>query len=213
MDGWRLIKKGAEAELYLAQWLNLPVVIKRRVPKPYRRPDLDFQLRRSRTLKEASLMLSASRLGVSVPTLLCIDVVETSLVMEYVNGPTLRDLIVAGLDVTTIMRQVGCSIARLHRGGIVHGDLTTSNIIWSSGRACFLDFGLGSYDPSIEARGVDLHLMLRALESLTPGRASRLFNEVLKGYSEVMGALSKEVAKRAMEVRLRGRYVEARKAQ
>lgn len=209
----KLIKKGAEAELYLTNWLGLPVVIKRRVPKPYRRPDFDFQLRRSRTLREASLMLSARRLGTAVPALLCIDVAGTALVMEYVEGPTLRDLIVLGRDVTEAMRQAGRSIGRLHQGGIVHGDLTTSNMVWSGGKVYFLDFGLGGYDSSMEARGVDLHLMLRALESLAPRRASELFSEVLQGYLEIMGEASKDVVKRALEIRLRGRYIEARKAQ
>jgi len=207
------LKKGAEAELYLAEWLGLRVVIKRRVPKPYRRPELDLQLRRSRTLKEASLMLAARRLGVSVPALLCVDVEGTSIIMEYIEGPTMKSLLVEGVSVEGFMFQVGSSVGKLHRGGLVHGDLTTSNMICSGGRVFFVDFGLGGYDSTLEARGVDLHLMLRALESLTPSRARELFKLVLKGYASIMGSLASEVVERAMEVRLRGRYVEARRAQ
>ncbi|MEM4700310.1 MAG: Kae1-associated kinase Bud32 [Candidatus Nezhaarchaeales archaeon] len=211
MEGWKRIKKGAEAELYLTQWLGTPAIIKRRIPKPYRRPDFDLQLRKARTLKEASLMLAAKRQGVPVPSLLCVDVVETSLVMEYIEGPTLRDLLVAGTDVNWAMHQVGRYVGRLHRGGLVHGDLTTSNMIISGGRVFLLDFGLGDYSTSIEARGVDLHLMLRALESLVPSKARELFSIVLKGYAEMMGGLTQEVVKRALLVRSRGRYVEERR--
>ncbi|MCX8204313.1 MAG: Kae1-associated kinase Bud32 [Candidatus Nezhaarchaeota archaeon] len=213
MSGWKRLKKGAEAELYLTQWLGLPVVVKRRVPKPYRRPDFDLQLRRARTLKEASLMIAARKQGVPVPLLLCVDVAETSLIMEYLEGPTLRDLLVAGIDVEEAMRQVGRYIGRLHYGGLVHGDLTTSNMIVLDNKVFLLDFGLGDYSASIEARGVDLHLMLRALESLVPSRAHKLFATVLKGYAEVMSGLTQEVVKRAMLVRLRGRYVEERRSQ
>jgi TP53 regulating kinase-like protein len=86
-------------------------------------------------------------------------------------------------------------------------------MICSGGRVFFVDFGLGGYDSTLEARGVDLHLMLRALESLTPSRARELFKLALKGYASIMGSLASEVVERAMEVRLRGRYVEARRAQ
>ncbi len=212
MKELRIIKKGAEAQLLLAEWLGLPVVIKRRVPKPYRRRDFDLQLRRTRTLREASLMSAARRLGVSVPALLCVDVEGASIIMEYVKGPTLKELLINNGGSEEIMYKVGVSVGKLHRGGLVHGDLTTSNMIWSGGKVFLVDFGLGSYDSSIEARGVDLHLMLRALESLLPSRAEDLFKQVLQGYSCIVGRLAKEVVRRAMEVRLRGRYVEARRA-
>lgn len=211
MKGWKRIKKGAEAELYLAQWLGAPVIIKRRIPKPYRRPDFDLQLRKTRTLKEASLMLAAKRQGVPVPSLLCVDVTETSLIMEYIEGPTLRDLLVADVNADWAIYQVGRHIGKLHRGGLVHGDLTTSNMIASGDKVFLLDFGLGDHSTSIEARGVDLHLMLRALESLVPSKAHGLFSIALKGYTEVMGGLAQEIVKRALSVRLRGRYVERRK--
>lgn len=211
MEGWRRIKKGAEAELYLAQWLGLPVVIKRRIPKPYRRPDFDLQLRRARTLKEASLMSAARRQGVPVPSILCVDIIETSLIMEYIEGPTLKDLLLAGVDIKETMYQVGRYIGKLHRGGLVHGDLTTSNMILLGNKVFLIDFGLGDYSMSTEARGVDLHLMLRALESLVPNRAGELFNMVVNGYTEMMGDLAREVIKRAMMIRLRGRYVEERR--
>ena len=212
MKELRTIKKGAEAELILAEWLGLPVIVKRRVPKPYRRLDFDLQLRKTRTLREASLMSAARRLGVPVPALLCVDVEGASIIMEYVKGPTLKELLINDGGSEEIMYKVGVSVGKLHRGGLVHGDLTTSNMIWSGRKVFLVDFGLGSYDSSIEARGVDLHLMLRALESLLPSRARDLFKHVLQGYSCVVGHLAKEVIRRAMEVRLRGRYVEARVA-
>ncbi|RLF12068.1 MAG: Kae1-associated kinase Bud32 [Thermoprotei archaeon] len=206
-----LIKKGAEAELLLTDWYGLPAVVKRRVPKPYRRADFDRALRRYRTIREASLLLAARRAGVSVPALYCVDVVGSSITMEYVPGPTVKDLLVKGMGVEEVMKATGRSIGKLHLKGLVHGDLTTSNMIWSAGKVFLMDFGLGEFERSLEAMGVDLHLMLRSLESIIPLKARSLFKQVVEGYREVMGSQTSAVVERVKLIRFRGRYVEARK--
>ncbi len=210
----RLIKKGAEAEIWLGSWLGLRVVVKRRVPKRYRRPDFDILLRRTRTLREASLIMSARRCGVPTPALYLVDLKATSLVMEYVPGLTIKQLLNEARldDLMEIFRDIGTSIARLHAEGIVHGDLTTSNLILSGGRVFFVDFGLGDFNKSYEAMGVDLHLMLRALESAQPSSAHRLFSSLMEGYRRVMGPSAQLVESRVKMIRSRGRYVEARKS-
>ncbi|PCN50350.1 Kae1-associated kinase Bud32 [Candidatus Geothermarchaeota archaeon ex4572_27] len=208
----RLIKKGAEAEIWLGEWLGLKVVVKRRVPKPYRRPDFDLLLRRSRTLREASLMAAARRLAVPAPAVYAVDVEGASLIMEYVQGPTVKDLLLKAPEgLGEVFRVVGASIGRLHAGGVVHGDLTTSNMILSGGRVFLVDFGLGEFSRSHEAMGVDLHLMLRSLESTQPSIAQRLFERALEGYRGVMGDEARAVEERVRLIRMRGRYVEARR--
>lgn len=206
-----LLKKGAEAYLYLEDWYGLAVIAKRRIAKSYRVPQLDSDLRRYRTVHEAQLLSSAKALGIPVPTVYEVNIPEVTIVMEYIPGPTLKQLVVTRDEDWrfTIFKSVGSLIAKLHLSGIVHGDLTTSNMILSdTGEKVFLiDFGLGEYSKSIEARGVDLHLMLRALESTHPTVAKACFSYVIQGYQEVATDLAPLVLERVRDIRRRGRYV------
>ncbi|MEM1537634.1 MAG: Kae1-associated kinase Bud32 [Candidatus Nezhaarchaeales archaeon] len=206
-----LLKKGAEAYLYLEDWYGLKVIAKRRVIKSYRVPSLDLELRRYRTIHEAQLISSAKTLGIPVPTIYEVNIPETTIVMEYIPGLTLKQLITTCDEHwrLQLFKEVGSLIAKLHLNGIVHGDLTTSNMILSdTNRKVFLiDFGLGEYSKSIEARGVDLHLMLRALESTHPTVARKCFDYVMQGYQEVAADLAPLVLKRVQDIRRRGRYV------
>src|SRR5436189_6227374 len=126
---------GAEAELRRTEFLGRPAVDKVRVPKSYRLTELDDGLRRSRIRTEARLMAEARAAGVPVPVIYDIDLGGAKIVMEYVPGPTLKEVLdrggPAGLEVA---REMGRVIGRLHRAGIVHGDLTTSNMLWRDGR-------------------------------------------------------------------------------
>src|SRR5436309_655258 len=180
-----LIKRGAEAELRRTEFLGRPAVDKVRVPKSYRLTELDDGLRRSRIRIEARLMAEARAAGVPVPIIYDIDLVEAKIVMEYVSGPTLKEVLdrrgSAGLEVA---REMGRVIGRLHRAGIVHGDLTTSNMLWRDGRIVMIDFSLGGKDRGREARGVDLHLLREGLVS-AHARATAYYREVVGGFPGV----------------------------
>jgi len=104
-------------------------------------------------------------------------------------------------------------IGRLHKHGIIHGDLTTSNMILDrDGKIFFVDFGLGEKTSELEARGVDLHLMRRALESTHFRFAEECFNAVIEGYSKVLGDnVTKKVLDKIGEIERRGRYIAERK--
>ena len=113
-----------------------------------------------------------------------------------------------------ILADVGASIARLHLGGIIHGDLTTSNIILiisdAQGRSgytpCFIDFSLGDSGGAggVEAMGVDMRCFMEAFRSTHPERMG-LFEHVWEGYSRQGGA-SSEVKARIADIEGRGRY-------
>jgi TP53 regulating kinase-like protein len=104
-------------------------------------------------------------------------------------------------------------IGKLHGYGIVHGDLTTSNLIQrSDGKIFFLDFGLGDKTKELEARGVDLHLMKRALQSTHFKFAEECFESAIEGYSAVLQSeTSEKVLDKIREIEKRGRYVAERK--
>ena len=143
------------------------VIFKSRVPKGYRHPDLDASLRISRTKNEARLIQEARRLGVPTPVIYDIDTTEATLMMQEIKGPRVKDLLDAsGPDAEgKVCEEVGRCVGLLHKGGIAHGDLTTSNMIWSEDRVWFIDFSLGSKNAELEELGVDLHLLNEAFQS------------------------------------------------
>ncbi len=207
----KLIAKGAEADLWFdPEWNGRRAIIKRRVQKQYRHPEIDRELRRLRTLREAEIIHRAKRAGVPTPVIYQVDPEEATMVMEYIEGRRLRD-VVAELppeERLRIFRLAGRQAGRLHKAGIIHGDLTTSNMILTSNRLVFVDFGLAELSTEEEKRGVDLHLMKRMLQSTHFEYAEELLEAFLEGYREEMGAEADGVLKRMEEIARRGRYVE-----
>lgn len=217
MDGGvKLIKIGAEAYLYLIDFFGIKAILKKRIPKDYRHPEFDIKLRKRRTINEARMLYYSRKAGVPTPLVLDVDIDETYLIIEYIDGIVLRDLINQGVNsklLENIFVHVGELIGRLHSNGIVHGDLTTSNMILQNNNTLyFIDFGLAEKSSELEDQGVDLHLMLRSLESTHPEIAYKAFNYVLKGYAKVMGKeYTLKVGSKVKEIRMRGRYVEERR--
>ena len=211
-----LFKKGAEASLYVAEWQNRKVVIKKRLPKKYRPSELDKRIRTYRTIHEPQLMHEAKRAGVSTPLIYLVDTKNATIIMEFIEGKQLKTLLdcVSRNERERLCRKVGESIGKLHRSGIIHGDLTTSNMILTpTMQVFFVDFGLGEKSSELEARAVDLHLMKRALQSTHFRFADECFGSVMEGYSSVSGAgLTKAVLGKVEEVERRGRYVTGRVA-
>ena len=88
-----LIKKGAEANLYLENWHGKKVIIKERIPKKYRLPVLDERIRTYRTVHEPQLMHEAKKAGVPTPTIYMIDLAKKSIIMEYVEGKQVKKIL------------------------------------------------------------------------------------------------------------------------
>ncbi len=210
-----LFKKGAEASLYLADWHSRKVVVKVRAPKRYRPEALDEQIRSYRTVHEPQLMHEAKAAGVSTPLIYLINVPDASITMEFVEGQQIKQLLnkVPQGKRQELCLRIGELIGKLHRQGLIHGDLTTSNMILSpEDKIFFVDFGLGEKNSELEAEGVDLHLMKRALQSTHYQFWEECFKNVLCGYSSVLGAEQAEkVYEKIKEIERRGRYVEERK--
>ena len=210
-----LIKKGAEANLYLEDWHGKRVIVKERIPKKYRVRALDEQIRTYRTIHEPQLMHEAKRAGVPTPTIYMVNLAEKSIIMEYIEGRQVKQILnrLSANERTELCRRIGMLIGRLHKNGIIHGDLTTSNmILTSNGKIYFVDFGLGEFSNELEARGVDLHLMKRALQSTHYLFAEESFKAVLEGYAEVVGETTTEkVLEKIREIELRGRYIAERR--
>jgi TP53 regulating kinase-like protein len=212
-----LIKKGAEASLYLMQWHGEKVVIKKRLPKRYRPSQLDEHIRIYRTTHEPQLMNEAKRAGVPTPTIFLVDVNEAAIIMEFIEGIQVKQLLNKATKSKRekICTKIGELIGKLHEKGIIHGDLTTSNMILNpDGKIYFVDFGLGEKTSELEAMGVDLHLMKRALQSTHFRFTEECFNAVINGYSKVLGnKTAKNVLDKVSEIERRGRYVAERRGE
>jgi Kae1-associated kinase Bud32 len=203
-----LLHRGAEALIRRTEWRGRPAVEKHRVPKTYRHPGLDGDLRRARIRTEARLFREARRLGVSVPILYDVDLQENRLVMEYVEGSLMKEALEAREeDRRELGRLLGEVIGRLHGGDLIHGDLTTSNMIWREGELVLFDFGMGERSPELEAKGVDFHLFQEALGSAHSG-GTELLAAALEGYRSTYPRADEVVAK-AEEIERRGRYQRA----
>lgn len=210
-----ILKKGAEADLYLEDFkdifgfdfYNEKVVIKKRVKKSYRINEIDHMIRGFRTVKEAKIINKAKLSGVYSPALYLVDLKEKSIVMEYINGIRLKEHFSSkGLD-KKLGFQIGKSVGYMHKAGIIHGDLTTSNMILYDDKVYFIDFGLSEESEEIEKQGIDLHLLRQALESTHFDISKELFKIILEGYSDVRGSKKKdEILQRIEQIEKRGRY-------
>jgi TP53 regulating kinase-like protein len=207
MDGQMpVFRRGAEAVLTRGQWHGREVVRKHRVPKGYRHPALDENLRKARLRMEARLMAGARKLGVNVPIIYDIDVGNNALVMEFIDGPQAKEALgdMSPDERKALCIDIGRTAGRLHGGGIVHGDLTTSNMILKGVKVYLIDFSLGEVSSEPEAIGVDLHLLREAFNSAHSLFASD-FDYVLGGYRETFAGA--KAAERTMrEIEERGRY-------
>ena len=210
-----LLKKGAEASLFLADWHGRKAIIKARLPKNYRPAELDKKIRSYRTVHEPQLMNEAKKAGVPTPKIFLVDMKDAMITMEFVEGKQVKQLLgnLASEKRQALCVKIGELIGQLHKHGLIHGDLTTSNMILKAEDKIFLvDFGLGEKNKELEARGVDLHLMKRALQSTHYEAAAECFKHVQKGYAAVLGA--KEAGKvfgKIREIERRGRYIDERK--
>ncbi|UCF08752.1 MAG: Kae1-associated serine/threonine protein kinase [Thermoplasmata archaeon] len=201
-----LIKRGAEAEIYLSEWRGRKVALKRRIPKTYRHEAIDRRLREARTKLEAKLISEARTFGVSTPIIYDVDTKESQIMMEYVEGERVKEaLYKTGVDEQKeLCRAIGKCVGKLHKNNLVHGDLTTSNMILRGGRIYFIDFSLGGKSKEIEAKGVDLHLLMEAFES-THSEILGMFGHVLDGYRQEYEDAD-NVINKVKDIEKRGRY-------
>jgi Kae1-associated kinase Bud32 len=216
-DAWsgeEVIAQGAEAVLEVGSWMGRPAVLKLRRPKGYRHPELETSLRTQRIRAEARALREARTAGVRTPAVIDLDLKEGRLVLELIEGPTVRSVFDGLPDEARhrVAHGLGVAMGLLHSAGIVHGDPTTSNFILESlpdggpvGLAV-LDISLGGRAEGIEERGVDLRLLYEAFQS-THHMHQELFDVILEGYREAFPEGALEAIARMDAIAARGRYV------
>ena len=202
-----IIYKGAEAEIIVSKYLGFDVILKKRVNKGYRLKRINDMLIINRTREEAKLMNEARRSGVCVPIIYDIDLKKGIITMSYIKGRRIKDILnnISENERKKLCIKIGESIGNLHKNDIIHGDITTSNIILLNNMIYFIDFGLGEIKNEIEAKGVDLHVLTEAIES-THSKYSNCFKYVLMGYKKTNSKDFNNILTKIDEIIKRGRY-------
>jgi len=202
-----ILYKGAEAEIVVSKYLGFDVVLKKRVVKGYRLAKINDMLISSRTREEAKLISEARQSGVCVPIIYDVDLQKGVITMSYIKGKRVKDILndISEDERKKLCIKIGQSIGNLHKNDIIHGDITTSNIILLDDMVYFIDFGLGEKSSEIEAKGVDLHVLTEAIES-THSKYSNCFEYVLEGYRKTNGKEAKKIILKIDEIVRRGRY-------
>ena len=194
----KTIAHGAEAIIFQ----DNEKIIKKRIAKGYRLPILDGKIRKQRTKRESSLLEKSGKIT-NIPKVLKTD--KFNIEMEFINGEKLSRTLDSydKKKQLEVMKKLGKQIAKLHENNIIHGDLTTSNLILKKDKLYIIDFGLGFISQRIEDKAVDLHLIKQALEAKHFQNWRELYNAFLEAYQFKD---SKKVLEQLVKVELRGRY-------
>ncbi|MDA1197449.1 MAG: KEOPS complex kinase/ATPase Bud32 [Nanoarchaeota archaeon] len=194
----KLIAQGAEAKLYKKS----NVIIKDRFPKKYRIKEIDNKLRKSRTKREAKVLRKLEALHFPCPKVIEDDQFK-SIEMQFLEGKMLRDVL-NSTNFKKLTTEIGKKLAFLHNHEIIHGDLTTSNMIKEK-EIYFIDFGLSFFSHKVEDKAVDIHLVKEALESRHHQIAKQAYKSFLSAYKKEAND-EKAILKRLEIVEKRGRY-------
>ncbi len=192
------IAQGAEAIILE----DKNIILKKRIPKSYRIPQLDIKLRKSRTKKECKLLEKSFSL-IPVPKVLNQE--EFEIQLENIKGKKLSQFLEKLKNLPEIYKQIGKNLAILHDNNIIHGDLTTSNMILKENKVYFIDFGLGFESPKAEDKAVDLHVLKEALEARHHKIAEQAWHSILQSYKQ-NSKHETQVLARLTAVEKRGRY-------
>jgi len=176
----KLIKKGAEADIYQTKWKNSKAILKIRKTKNYRNFLLDSKIRKQRTIKESQVLSLVKSFGIPTPLVYFVNLEKALIVMQEIPGKPVHDL--PESKIIGLSKEIGKLVGMLHKNGVMHGDLTTSNMLFNNNSMYFIDFGLGFVSTKIEDKAVDIHLIRKALESKHNKYAQECFESLMKAY-------------------------------
>ena len=198
----QLIRQGAEAKLFRTEFEGKPALLKQRVPKAYRCNELDERLRRERTSIESSLLRAARQLGINTPLVFSVEKEKNEIMMQFIAGPRVKDVL--SKKNLKICRDIGKAIALMHENNLIHGDLTTSNILLDGKKLFFIDFGLGFHSSKLEDKAVDLLVFKKTFEATHCRLMPKGWEQIIQGYLQAGG--SDGIVKQMQKVEERVRY-------
>jgi TP53 regulating kinase-like protein len=201
----KLLKKGAEADIYLTQWDALPAILKIRKAKNYRNPILDAKIRKQRTIKESQIISEVKSFGIPTPLVYCVDLKKSSITMQEIPGKPVHDL--PDSKIIKLSKEIGKLVGIMHKNGVMHGDLTTSNFILYKNKVYVIDFGLSQKTIKSEDHAVDLRLIKEILNSAHAKIMESAWKNFLSGYKSVVGLTNyAKITNLVSVIESRGRY-------
>ena len=203
----KLIKKGAEADIYQTGWQNSSAILKIRKTKNYRNALLDSKIRKQRTIKESQMLSHVKSFGVPTPLVYFVNLEKSSIIMQEIPGKPIHDL--SELKIIELSKNIGKLVGILHKNGVMHGDLTTSNFILFKKIVYVIDFGLSQNSIKPEDHAVDLRLIKEILNSAHAKIMKYAWKNFLLGYKSIVGSeYHAKITKLVSDIESRGRYAE-----
>ena len=89
----KIIKRGAEADVFLIPWYQNMAISKLRNPKKYRNKILDNLIRGRRTIHEANMLHSVKKTGIKTPYIYFLDPKRAEIIMEFIDGENVKDIL------------------------------------------------------------------------------------------------------------------------
>ncbi len=201
----KLVKKGAEADIYVTSWNEKNSILKIRKKKDYRVDSLDMRIRTLRTIREAKMMSESKSFGMTTPLVYFVDEKKCEIYLQFIKGKLVRDLPLK--QIVKACKEIGKIVGTLHKNGIMHGDLTTSNFILSQRGLVILDFGLAQKTNAVDDFAIDLRLFKEVLNSAHAQIVDDAWTVFVQGYQSILGkTLTDKVINQVSVIEKRGRY-------
>ena len=201
----KLINRGAEADVYSTIWDKKKAILKIRTKKAYRNSLLDQKIRKQRTIRESQIISQVKSFGIPTPLIYFVDLNKYSILMQNIDGKTVRDT--QDNEIVKVCNEIGKIVGTMHKNGIMHGDLTTSNFIVHKKKLFLIDFGLASRTEKPDDHAVDLRLFKEILNSAHAKVMEKSWKNFQKGYSKAVGLkYTKKILNLVAVIESRGRY-------
>ena len=198
---YKIIKRGAEADVYLIPWHKTMAISKLRNPKKYRNTTLDNLIRVRRTIHEATMLNDVKTTGIKTPFIYFLDPKRAEIIMEYIEGENVKEILSPEIGF-----EMGKYVSILHNKNIIHGDLTTSNFIKRKDELYIIDFGLSSYSQRIEDMATDIRIIKEILSSAHIQIFYQTYERFLKGYELTTNYNFNRILNVVKDIEARGRY-------
>jgi TP53 regulating kinase-like protein len=201
----KLLKKGAEADIYITYWNGQKSVLKIRKKKDYRVHSLDIRIRTLRTIREAKMISEAKSFGITTPLVYFVDEKKYKIYLQFITGKLIRDL--PSKQIVTACKEIGKIVGILHKNAVMHGDLTTSNFILTQKGLVILDFGLSQKTDKIDDFAIDLRLFKEVLNSAHAQIVDNAWVSFLESYQKILGKnIAEKIISQVLVIEKRGRY-------
>ena len=201
----KLINRGAEADVYSTMWDKKKAILKIRKKKAYRNSLLDQKIRKQRTSRESQIISQVKSFGIPTPLIYFVDLNKCSIMMQNIDGKTVRDT--QNNEIVKVCNEIGKIVGTMHKNGIMHGDLTTSNFLVNKKKLFLIDFGLASRTEKPDDHAVDLRLFKEILNSAHAKVMENSWKNLQNGYSKAVGPkYCKKLLELVAVIESRGRY-------